>query len=45
MDMRDLLDYFRMKGPHDLDYLPTASEEDAPPPVEESTDMREIIGM
>jgi len=36
--MRDLLDYLRMEVPHDLDYLPTASEEDAPPPVEESRD-------
>jgi len=38
MDIRDLLDYLRMEGPHDLDYLPTASEKDAPPQVEESTD-------
>jgi len=38
MDMRDLPDYLRMEGPHDLDYLPTASKEDAPPPIVESTD-------
>ena len=31
IDMEDLLDYLRMEGSHDLDYLPTASEGDAPP--------------
>ena len=36
--MEDLLDYLRMEGPYDLDYLPTTSEEDAPPQAEESID-------
>ena len=36
--MVDLLDYLRMQRSHDLDYLPIASEEDAPPQAEESTD-------
>ena len=36
--MEDLLDYLRMEGSHELDYLPIASEEDTPPQAEESTD-------
>ena len=36
--MEDLLDYLRMEGSHDLDFLPIASEEDAPSKAEESTD-------
>ena len=37
IDMEDLLDYLRMEGPHDLDYLQTARKEDTPPQVEELT--------
>jgi len=38
MSVVDLINYLRLKGPHDLESIPTASEEDAPPPGDELTD-------
>jgi len=38
MDIDDLIDYLRLEGPYDLERIPTASEEDAPPSGDELTD-------
>jgi len=31
MSVVDLINYLRLEGPYDLEHIPTASEEDAPP--------------
>ena len=38
MSVVDLINYLRLEGPHDLECIPTASEEDASPPGDEPTD-------
>ena len=38
MDIEDLINYLRLEGPHDLESVPTTSEEDALPPGNELTD-------
>ena len=38
MSVVDLINYLRLKGPHDQEHIPTASEEDALPPGDEFTD-------
>lgn len=38
MDIEDLINYLRLEGSHDLEHIPVASEEDAPPPADEFTD-------
>ena len=44
MDIDDLIDYLRLEGPYDLERIPTASEEDAPP-LEMNLQMRrETLG-
>ena len=37
MSVADLLNNLRLEGPHDLERITTASEEDAPPPGDELT--------
>jgi len=34
----NLINYLRLEGPHNHERIPTASEEDAPPPGDELTD-------
>ena len=38
MSVVDLIDYLRSEGPHDQEHISTASDEDAPPLVDELTD-------
>jgi len=38
MSVVDLINYLRLEGPHDLEHIPMASEEDAPPSGDELTD-------
>ena len=38
MSVVDLINYLRLEGPHDLERIPTASMEDAPPPGDKLTD-------
>ena len=38
MSVVNLINYLRLKRPHDLEHIPTASEEDASPPGDELTD-------
>ena len=35
MSAINLINYLRLKGPHNLECVPTASEENAPPPGDE----------
>jgi len=38
MNVVDLINYLRLKGPYDQDLIPTASEQDAPPLGDELID-------
>jgi len=38
MSVVDLINYLRLETPHDLESVPTSSEEDAPPPGDELTE-------
>ena len=38
MDINGLINYLRLEGSHDLECIPIASEEDAPPPGNELSD-------
>jgi len=41
MSIVDLINYLRLERPHDLEHIPTASEEGAPPPRDELTNEEE----
>ena len=43
MSVVDLINYLRLEGPHDLESVPTASEDDAPPPGDELTEEEEDL--